>query len=45
MHAAEPPAAHVPAPQGFAVATPVPAGQKWPAGHSACIVFAERAGQ
>lgn len=34
-----PPLENVPAGHGFAVATPVPAGQKWPGGQRLCVTF------
>jgi hypothetical protein len=38
-----PPSEYVPAAHGFAVSDAVPAGQKWPAGHGACILFVDTA--
>ena len=38
-----PPTEYVPAAHGFAVSDAVPAGQKWPTGHSACILFVDTA--
>jgi hypothetical protein len=38
-----PPSENVPAAHGFAVSDAVPAGQKWPAGHGACILFVDTA--
>jgi hypothetical protein len=38
-----PPRENVPAAHGFAVSDAVPAGQKWPGGHGACVEFVDAA--
>ena len=38
-----PPIEYVPAAHGFAVSDAVPAGQKWPMGHGACVLLVDAA--